>query len=298
MLAASAFVAVKPHSLVAAKSSSKKTPSRVAFSNSKEMLPETPAQEVAREIKTVERNVIQSAIKNEDIVLGAMVGSALGALVLHQVVDMNAVAHHAPVVLNSLKSIPLQAWNAYESALASNPVATKGATSATVYGLGDVLSQRTAGDDELDTGRVLRSMIAGGVGHGPLSHVWYNLSEGFFTNLGLASVWWSFIPKIVVDQTVWGPIWNSLYIVIIGILQAESFGKIKEDVQSNTIPLFLEGLKLWPLAHCVTYGLIPVENRLVWVDAVEILWVSILATKAASLSEAATIENTEAVAKR
>lgn len=33
-------------------------------------------------------------------------------------------------------------------------------------------------------------------------------------------------------------------------------------------------------AHCITYGLIPVENRLLWVDFVEILWVTILATQA------------------
>ena len=97
------------------------------------------------------------------------------------------------------------------------------------------------------------------------------------------TAWWSFLPKIVVDQTVWGPIWNSLYILLIGFMRQESMGKMVDDVRSTTVPLFLDGLKLWPLAHCVTYGLVPVENRLLWVDMVEILWVSMLATKAASL---------------
>lgn len=46
------------------------------------------------------------------------------------------------------------------------------------------------------------------------------------------------------------------------------------------MPLVLEGLKLWPFVHCITYGLIPVENRLLWVDAVEIVWVTILASQA------------------
>ena len=35
----------------------------------------------------------------------------------------------------------------------------------------------------------------------------------------------------------------------------------------------------------MTYGLIPVENRLLWVDAVEIIWVTILATQAAALAD-------------
>jgi protein Mpv17 len=34
--------------------------------------------------------------------------------------------------------------------------------------------------------------------------------------------------------------------------------------------------------HVITYGLIPVENRLLWVDAVEIVWVTILASTASS----------------
>jgi protein Mpv17 len=36
------------------------------------------------------------------------------------------------------------------------------------------------------------------------------------------------------------------------------------------------GWKLWPFAHLVTYGLVPIEQRLLWVDCVEIVWVTIL----------------------
>jgi protein Mpv17 len=109
------------------------------------------------------------------------------------------------------------------------------------------------------------------------------VSEHFFTNFAHLTAWWSFLPKIAVDQTVWGPIWNSTYILLIGLMKREALEKMVGDVRTTTFPLFLDGLKLWPLAHCVTYGLIPEENRLLWVDLVEIVWVSIMATKAASL---------------
>ena len=36
------------------------------------------------------------------------------------------------------------------------------------------------------------------------------------------------------------------------------------------------GWKLWPFAHIVTYGVMPVEQRLLWVDMVELVWVTIL----------------------
>ena len=47
---------------------------------------------------------------------------------------------------------------------------------------------------------------------------------------------------------------------------------------SNTSNLIClqAGWKLWPFAHLITYGLIPVEQRLLWVDSVEIVWVTIL----------------------
>ena len=64
-------------------------------------------------------------------------------------------------------------------------------------------------------------------------------------------------------------------------MKRESLESIWGDVKRTTIPLVVSGLKLWPLAHCVTYGLIPVENRLLWVDMVEIVWVTILASQAA-----------------
>mmetsp|Transcript_15202 Transcript_15202/g.22447 ORF Transcript_15202/g.22447 Transcript_15202/m.22447 type:complete len:80 (-) Transcript_15202:1418-1657(-) len=68
------------------------------------------------------------------------------------------------------------------------------------------------------------------------------------------------------------------------MMQLRPVKDVTREMRETTIPLFLSGLKLWPLAHCVTYGLIPVENRLLWVDLVEIIWVSILASTAAKAS--------------
>ena len=63
-------------------------------------------------------------------------------------------------------------------------------------------------------------------------------------------------------------------------MKLESPATIWADVKRTTIPLIVSGLKLWPAANCVT-GLVPVQDRLLWVDPVEILWVTILATQAA-----------------
>lgn len=64
-------------------------------------------------------------------------------------------------------------------------------------------------------------------------------------------------------------------------MQCQSWQVIWGDIRRTTIPLIISGLKLWPAAHIITYGYVNVENRLLWVDMVEILWVTILATQAA-----------------
>lgn len=60
--------------------------------------------------------------------------------------------------------------------------------------------------------------------------------------------------------------------------------EIWTDIRQTTIPLILQGIKLWPAAHLITYGAILEEYRLAWVDLVEIFWVTILATQAAAAS--------------
>jgi protein Mpv17 len=184
--------------------------------------------------------------------------------------------------------IPVQNWEHYDSILHSAPIMTKAVTSATVYTIGDFIAQRTEGSSigELNRPRLLRSLLAGLIGHGPMSHVWYGFSENLFENvLHLQQGWWGTIAKVAIDQSTWGPIWNNTYILLLGLMKFDKPQNIFNEMKRTTVPLIISGLKLWPLAHLVTYGLIPVENRLLWVDMVEILWVTILATAAAGGGE-------------
>ena len=243
-------------------------------------------QDANKDLLLLDQTTVESAAESTfraEKLLGVSTATAILSYLVLSHSDTSIVQSISPTLQHLTTNAVSHTWGAYQSVLAENPITTKACTSATVYSIGDVIAQKAEGLeglDELDKGRVLRSLLAGGIGHGPLSHVWYNLSEEFFNHVVHLTDWWSFLPKIVVDQTIWGPIWNSTYILLLGMMKRESIEKMFGDVQSTTIPLFLDGLKLWPIAHCVTYGLVPVENRLLWVDLVEILWVSILAKRA------------------
>ncbi|CAM9355941.1 unnamed protein product, partial [Phaeothamnion confervicola] len=208
----------------------------------------------------------------------------VGLAVTLKIATVNLEVSRGWTVWEALLRIPQDNWDAYLETLRSNPIVVKAVTSCSVYSLGDGTAQMYEGRSlaELDRGRLLRSAVAGLMGHGPLSHYWYEVCERIFDVIGWNGFWWTVAPKIAVDQLCWGPIWNGVYVFLIGLLKGDDISKVWETVQSTSLPLLLSGLKLWPLAHVITYGLVPTENRLLWVDTVEILWVTILSKQAAA----------------
>ncbi len=220
-----------------------------------------------------------------DAIINVSVLLSVSLVVLEQVLSVDVGMTRGWSAAEVAERVSLDNWSAYSHVLHSAPIRTKALTSGAVYAIGDVISQRSvgAGMGELDRGRVLRSTIAGLVGHGPMSHLWYHASDFFFDDVvRLRHAWWDFAPKVALDQAVFGPIWNNSYILLLGVMQLHGPGRIWDDMRRTTLPLVLSGLRLWPFVHVVTYGLIPVEYRLLWVDAVEIVWVTILASTASS----------------
>jgi hypothetical protein len=82
--------------------------------------------------------------------------------------------------------------------------------------------------------------------------------------------------KVGVDQTAWSLFWNSTYYVLLGVFKLESPTVIAATVKATWWDLLKAGWRLWPMVHLFTYGVIPVQHRLLFVDSVELLWVSIL----------------------
>ncbi|KAG7022908.1 SYM1, partial [Cucurbita argyrosperma subsp. argyrosperma] len=134
---------------------------------------------------------------------------------------------------------------------------------------------------EFDRARMIRSGLVGFTLHGSLSHYYYQFCEVLFP----FKDWWVVPVKVAFDQTVWSALWNSIYYVVLGILRAESMADVYSELKSTFWPMLTAGWKLWPFAHLITYGVIPVEQRLLWVDCVELIWVTILSTYSNEKSE-------------
>ncbi|CAH8273302.1 unnamed protein product [Arabidopsis lyrata] len=183
-----------------------------------------------------------------------------------------------------LRYAPEHNWVAYEQILKTNPVLAKMAISGIVYSLGDWIAQCYEGKPlfEFDRARVLRSGLVGFTLHGSLSHYYYQFCEALFP----FQEWWVVPAKVAFDQTIWSAIWNSIYFTVLGLLRFQSPADIFSEIKTTFWPMLTAGWKLWPLAHLVTYGVIPVDQRLLWVDCIELIWVTILSTYSNEKAEA------------
>ncbi|KAB2047622.1 hypothetical protein ES319_A13G060100v1 [Gossypium barbadense] len=221
---------------------------------------------------------LSSRAINASIVLG------FGTLAVSKLLTIDHDYWHGWTLYEVLRYVPEHNWIAYEQALKANPVIAKMAISGIVYSIGDWIAQCYEGKPlfDFDRTRMFRSGLVGFTLHGSLSHHYYQFCEALFP----FNDWWVVPAKVIFDQTVWAAIWNSIYYVVLGFLRFESSANIYKELKATFWPMLTAGWKLWPFAHVITYGVIPVEQRLLWVDCVELIWVTILSTYSNEKSEA------------
>ncbi|KAM2092357.1 hypothetical protein TB2_030284 [Malus domestica] len=219
-----------------------------------------------------------------DRTINAAIVLAAGTFALTKLVTVDQDYWHGWTLYEILRYAPQHNWSAYEDALKTNPVLAKMVISGVVYSVGDWIAQCFEGKPlfEFDRSRMLRSGVVGFTLHGSLSHYYYQFCEELFP----FQDWWVVPAKVAFDQTVWAAIWNSIYFTVVGFLRFESPISIFSELTATFWPMLTAGWKLWPFAHLVTYGVIPVEQRLLWVDCVELVWVTILSTYSNEKSEA------------
>ncbi|KAK0590990.1 hypothetical protein LWI29_034139 [Acer saccharum] len=154
-----------------------------------------------------------------------------------------------------LRYAPEHNWIAYEEALKTNPVLAKMAISGIVYSIGDWIAQCYEGKPlfDFDSKRMFRSGLVGFTLHGSL---------------------------IITTNSV-----RLFFLSKIAFLRFESPANTFSELKATFWPMLTAGWKLWPFAHLVTYGVVPLEQRLLWVDCVELIWVTILSTYSNEKSE-------------
>lgn len=212
------------------------------------------------------------ALAVADSLLHERVVASLALFQFDDIMEADALATSVDLFLR----FPMDSLRSYEELVPQNPIFYKACTSGVAYCIGDFVSQVYQGHtlEDLDLKRTARSGVAGFIGHGPLCHLWMSFME---TYLDFGGAWWATGVKITLDQTLWGVYLNACYSFIIGILAFRPLQEVWDDVKSTSWPALKTSWRFWPFVHTISFcHAVPLDLKLLWVDVMEIVWVTLL----------------------
>ena len=177
------------------------------------------------------------------------------------------------------------------------PYVQKGIISGFIYMLGEAISHgffSRSGrlgiyPEALIRTSVLHSTLIGIFANGPMLHFFFETIDRF---VKYDSAVMTILIKVLIDQLVWGVLWNFSYILLMNMAtDCPGFGLGMDfmlDLRKGWSSAFhkaadwrlhgqllLEGLKMLPM-DIICYWLVPLRLRALWVVSMDVFWVTIL----------------------
>lgn len=200
-------------------------------------------------------------------------------------------------------------FRAYGRVQQRKPYMTQFISSLVIYFVGDLVAQGIAGDvvavdepsaeeegepeqkgwvqqwsDDRDWSRTGRAIVIGGVSSIP-SYKWF-LWLG--NNFNYTSKVLSLTTKVVVNQALFTPLFNSYFFGMQSLLSGATLSDCAERIK-NTVPTsWINSCKLWPIVTAFSFTYIPIQYRSIFGGVIAIGWqtyLSLLNQRAAAMEE-------------
>lgn len=169
-------------------------------------------------------------------------------------------------------------WAAYNEALDKKPLITKAMTSLVGWALGDLLAQVFIAKTAFDVKRFLTLSAFGFLYHGPSGHFFYNWLDKQIEGTSGKVV----ALKVLIDQTLWCPIFMTIFFTYLGLVNGDSMATIVNKVKTDLFTACQGSWKVWPFVHAVNFKFISTKHRLVFINGVQIafnMFLSIIGSK-------------------
>ncbi|KAK1395124.1 hypothetical protein POM88_014180 [Heracleum sosnowskyi] len=172
----------------------------------------------------------------------------------------------------------------YLNMIKTRPILTKSITSALIYTVADFSSQKivSPSSEPYDVVRTLRMAGYGMLILGPSLHFWFNFVSKALPKRDLFTT----MTKIVMGQTLYGPLMTVVFFSVNASLQGENGEEIVARLKRDLVPTMISGVMYWPLCDFVTFKFIPVQLQPLVSNSFSYLW-TVYMTYMASLDKAA-----------
>lgn len=172
-----------------------------------------------------------------------------------------------------MSAILSYAWHRYLHSLNKQPLKTKSITAALLAALADLVAQRlsaTSSRQGLNWRRVIALALYGGIWGGPSNHYWQGMLDRIFPSKKdpLRPV-----KKVLLDQLTYGPLNNVLFMLFISkVVEGRSNAVTMRKLRSSYWEIQKRGWRLWPMAQFINQSFVPLNLRVLWTNAVALLW--------------------------
>jgi protein Mpv17 len=112
-----------------------------------------------------------------------------------------------------------------------------------------------------------------------LGHVWYTtLDRNVYPDDPKCTK--AVLTKTALDQLLWAPAFSCVFFFFIHALDGHPEAAV-EAIRNKLGPMLLANYALWPAAHLVNFRFVPSSQRILYINAVQILWSAYLSHLAA-----------------
>ena len=79
------------------------------------------------------------------------------------------------------------------------------------------------------------------------------------------------VTKMVLDQAIWAPLNTALFYAYLAMAN-NHLSSLPDTLQAKLLPTILAGYALWPVAHLINFKYIPSNQRLLYINVVNLFW--------------------------
>lgn len=81
------------------------------------------------------------------------------------------------------------------------------------------------------------------------------------------------VSKWFIDCITVGAILNTIaFFILMGVLKGQDTTQIQKNIQTETVPVIVNGYKIWPIASIISFSFISVERRIVFLSFIGLCW--------------------------
>jgi len=115
---------------------------------------------------------------------------------------------------------------------------------------------------------------------GPVGHCWYTLLDKNVMPEDPKCPK-AIISKMALDQLIWAPMFSCVFFTFIRTLEGHPELALS-TIQTELVPTIVANYALWPLAHIINFRFVPSQQRILYINFIQVLWTCYLSNLAAN----------------